>query len=96
MSDDIKKRETLIERSTRHSEAQLEEELESSRNDVAKYKTLYKQTEVRAKNENALLKSTISKLEAEIRLQENDESNDITGSKCDYVAGRDKTLKSIE
>ena len=78
MSDDIKKRETLIARSTRHSEAQLEEELESSRNDVAKYKTLYKQTEVRAKNENALLKSTISKLEAEIRLQENDESNDIT------------------
>ena len=78
LSDDIKKRETLIERSTRHSEAQLEEELESSRNDVAKYKTLYKQTEVRAKNENALLKSTISKLEAEIRLQENDESNDIT------------------
>ena len=45
-----KEKETLIARSTRHSEAQLEEELEISRNDVAKYKT-YKQTEVRAKNE---------------------------------------------
>ena len=78
LSDDIKKRETLIARSTRHSEAQLEEELEISRNDVAKYKTLYKQTEVRAKNENALLKSTISKLEAEIRSQKNDKSNEIT------------------
>ena len=31
-------------------------------------------------------------MEAEIRLQENDESNDITQIKCDYVC-RDKNLK---